>query len=146
MPSALRGVASKLRRGKKAEIFAAWDNLCVYCGAAPTTLDHFVPRSAGGKPKEENLVPACEPCNIVKGNQHPLEFLSNDPQRFKMILRGLMKFQGLGFLGQAPAPSGQQPVVAQVGEPGLEQRHEVGEPGAVLVDGDDHVPAGLRRA
>ena len=43
---------------------------CVYCGADAPTLDHIVPKSAGGKPYGwENQAPACGPCNWTKGNR-----------------------------------------------------------------------------
>lgn len=43
---------------------------CQYCGRKSNlTLDHIVPRSKGGKNSWENLVTACEPCNLRKGNK-----------------------------------------------------------------------------
>lgn len=46
---------------------------CQYCGKNNTfmTLDHVVPRSAGGKDTWENLVCACVRCNNKKGNRTP---------------------------------------------------------------------------
>lgn len=41
---------------------------CQYCRAPATTLDHIVPRSKGGSSTWENLVAACWPCNLKKGN------------------------------------------------------------------------------
>lgn len=40
---------------------------CVYCDAKATTVDHVRPLSRGGAEHEENLVPACKPCNSSKG-------------------------------------------------------------------------------
>jgi 5-methylcytosine-specific restriction endonuclease McrA len=43
---------------------------CQYCGAkrapADLTFDHVVPRSRGGKTAWDNIVAACDPCNIRK--------------------------------------------------------------------------------
>jgi 5-methylcytosine-specific restriction endonuclease McrA len=48
---------------------------CQYCGdiypSRELTLDHVTPRSAGGVSSWENLVAACYPCNIKKGNKIP---------------------------------------------------------------------------
>jgi 5-methylcytosine-specific restriction endonuclease McrA len=50
---------------------------CQYCGdSLPThelTFDHVVPRSKGGHTTWENVVTACSPCNLVKGNRLPRE-------------------------------------------------------------------------
>ena len=42
--------------------------------AAPShdlTFDHVVPRSRGGRTTWENVVAACAPCNLKKGNRMP---------------------------------------------------------------------------
>jgi len=48
---------------------------CQYCGVGfPTedlTFDHVVPRSRGGRTLWSNVVTACGPCNLVKGNRMP---------------------------------------------------------------------------
>ena len=45
---------------------------CVYCGAREElTFDHVVPRSRGGRTSWENVVAACSPCNLKKGNRLP---------------------------------------------------------------------------
>lgn len=48
---------------------------CQYCGEAqPThdlTFDHVIPRSRGGRTTWENVVAACGPCNLRKGNRLP---------------------------------------------------------------------------
>jgi 5-methylcytosine-specific restriction endonuclease McrA len=42
--------------------------VCVWCGAAATTVDHYpVPRALGGPATLENLVPACTRCNYSRG-------------------------------------------------------------------------------
>lgn len=48
---------------------------CQYCGRGfPThelTFDHVVPRSRGGRTTWSNVVTACSPCNLLKGNRLP---------------------------------------------------------------------------
>ena len=50
---------------------------CQYCGevfsAADLTLDHVIPRVAGGKTSWTNVVAACRPCNRKKGGRTPEE-------------------------------------------------------------------------
>ncbi len=50
------------------------NNKCQYCGTkTDLTLDHVLPRSRGGKDTWENLVTACNHCNVKKGNRTPEE-------------------------------------------------------------------------
>ena len=59
---------------------------CQYCGSPDDlTFDHVVPRSRGGQTTWENVVAACSPCNLRKGNMtmeqarmHPRQALQND--------------------------------------------------------------------
>jgi 5-methylcytosine-specific restriction endonuclease McrA len=48
---------------------------CQYCGSTDKslTVDHVIPKSRGGKSNWINVVVACKPCNLTKGNQTPLE-------------------------------------------------------------------------
>lgn len=52
-----------------------WD--CQYCGGHfrtnELTFDHVIPRSRGGHSSWENIVAACQPCNIKKGYHLPHE-------------------------------------------------------------------------
>lgn len=46
---------------------------CQYCGRKPAmrrgcNIDHVVPRSRGGRDAWENLVTACEPCDLREGS------------------------------------------------------------------------------
>ena len=46
---------------------------CQYCGGRfateQLTFDHVIPRSRGGRTLWENVVTACSPCNLHKGNR-----------------------------------------------------------------------------
>ena len=50
---------------------------CQYCGGAFATeiltFDHIIPRSRGGRTVWDNVVTACEPCNLRKGHRLPRE-------------------------------------------------------------------------
>ena len=50
---------------------------CVYCGSAEDiTIDHVVPRVAGGRSHADNLATACRTCNSSKGGRTPQEWRS----------------------------------------------------------------------
>jgi 5-methylcytosine-specific restriction endonuclease McrA len=53
------------RRG----VFARDGHRCQYCGATAESIDHVVPRSKGGEHTWENVVAACRPCNVRKGDR-----------------------------------------------------------------------------
>lgn len=48
---------------------------CQYCGnpfaADALTFDHVIPRCRGGETSWENVVAACAPCNLAKGDRIP---------------------------------------------------------------------------
>ena len=47
---------------------------CQYCGSREDlTFDHVVPRSLGGRTTWDNVVAACAPCNLKKGNKLPAQ-------------------------------------------------------------------------
>lgn len=54
---------------------------CQYCGLRDDlTFDHLVPRSKGGQTTWDNVITACSPCNLLKGDKlaedadmHPLQ-------------------------------------------------------------------------
>ena len=60
----------KFSRGN---IYLRDHNRCQYCGrkfpSSELSLDHVVPISRGGKSSWENVVCACLPCNVRKGNR-----------------------------------------------------------------------------
>jgi 5-methylcytosine-specific restriction endonuclease McrA len=59
------------RKISRRALFARDGWRCVYCGSAGgrLTLDHVVPRSRGGESIWENVVTACSPCNLRKGDR-----------------------------------------------------------------------------
>jgi 5-methylcytosine-specific restriction endonuclease McrA len=59
------------RRISRRALFARDGFRCVYCGSSThrLTLDHVVPRSRGGESVWENVVTACSPCNLRKGDR-----------------------------------------------------------------------------
>jgi hypothetical protein len=64
---------------------------CRYCGAdarhAKLHIDHVTPVSAGGDNDPENLVTACEDCNLGKA---ALELKPRLPRAFEFALAGLI--------------------------------------------------------
>lgn len=57
---------------KRRRLFKA-DPRCSYCGCdlnwLTATLDHVVPKSKGGTDTIDNLVLACQPCNVQKADR-----------------------------------------------------------------------------
>jgi hypothetical protein len=66
-------VAYVVKRRRYVEARLAVDPKCHYCPTILTyetaTIEHLVPRSRGGTWMQENLVLACAPCNVKKGNK-----------------------------------------------------------------------------
>lgn len=50
---------------------------CQYCGkeykSHDLTFDHVIPRALGGRTNWQNIVAACQPCNLKKGSKLPRE-------------------------------------------------------------------------
>ncbi|GAB4148164.1 MAG: HNH endonuclease [Candidatus Promineifilaceae bacterium] len=57
----------------KREILRRDEYTCQYCGRKThlLTIDHIIPRHAGGSHSWSNLVAACAPCNRRKGGKTP---------------------------------------------------------------------------
>ncbi len=51
-------------------VFARDESLCQYCGDRADSIDHVVPRSRGGEHAWDNVVAACRPCNLRKGDRY----------------------------------------------------------------------------
>jgi 5-methylcytosine-specific restriction endonuclease McrA len=82
LPCVVR-LLSRFRRFKRAvrfskqNVFARDHWRCQYCGErmeiCALTLDHVIPRSAGGKTSWENVVTCCRGCNGRKANRTPAQ-------------------------------------------------------------------------
>ena len=59
------------RKISRRALFARDGWKCAYCGTTSgrLTLDHIIPRSKGGESIWENVVTACAPCNLRKGDR-----------------------------------------------------------------------------
>ena len=69
---------------------------CRYCGKGPSkdnplTLDHIVPRAAGGTDRPDNIAAACRQCNYAKGDQPVEQFLHRKPVALARIQAQLKK-------------------------------------------------------
>jgi 5-methylcytosine-specific restriction endonuclease McrA len=51
------------------------NDVCVYCGAPPTNIDHIQPFARGGTHEWDNRAPACRTCNLTKNDLGLLKFL-----------------------------------------------------------------------
>lgn len=75
-PSSPRPISRRRR-----EIFERSGGACFYCNKVLTLdgnwhIEHQRPRALGGDDSLLNLVAACEPCNLAKGDRTALEFLA----------------------------------------------------------------------
>lgn len=64
------------RRKVVEDLVAAYGQACFYCKRAidfdDLTIDHYIPKAAGGPDTFENLRPACFKCNQEKADRVPL--------------------------------------------------------------------------
>jgi 5-methylcytosine-specific restriction endonuclease McrA len=69
---------------------------CQYCGSRDDlTFDHLLPRSRGGHTTWMNVVAACSPCNLRKGNMTPAEarmFPSQKPMQPSVLHRSWLDY------------------------------------------------------
>lgn len=91
-----RGLASEFRKDWLAEHLVRQKRRCAYCGVIMTdatdinapdrraSIDHVVPRSAGGSDTRENTVAACVFCNGCKGNMSADEWLAHPTRRARL--------------------------------------------------------------
>lgn len=82
MPAA-REAGAKPRRvpRRRREVFEKSGGRCFYCGTTLTLdgkwhIEHQMPRALMGPDELVNLVPACVPCNLSKGDRTALEFIA----------------------------------------------------------------------
>ena len=66
------------------------DGKCGYCGGAPETVDHIVPRSRGGPLSWENSMAACFRCNNRKADRTPAE------ANMALLFKPVVPTMGLG--------------------------------------------------
>jgi 5-methylcytosine-specific restriction endonuclease McrA len=81
LPTVIR-VLKMVKRNRKNIVAFSKKNIlrrdnytCQYCGYSNNllTIDHVMPKSRGGKSNWTNVVVACKPCNVNKGNLTPDE-------------------------------------------------------------------------
>jgi len=63
-------------------IYDAWSYECGYCGNEATSLDHIIPRFKSGSSNRDNLLPACQRCNMSKASE-PMEAWYKRQEFFK---------------------------------------------------------------
>jgi hypothetical protein len=67
-PSALKSNSEKLSTAQRTRVMERDAYRCRYCGGhEQLSIDHIVPRSAGGSSDDDNLQVLCVPCNARKG-------------------------------------------------------------------------------
>ncbi|WP_353963743.1 HNH endonuclease [Streptomyces sp. NBC_00237] len=49
-------------------LISLYGGLCAYCCQPAEVIDHIVPMNHGGTHSVDNVVPACSPCNLAKGD------------------------------------------------------------------------------
>jgi 5-methylcytosine-specific restriction endonuclease McrA len=76
-PECKRATSQKRRaagRVSAADMRAIMAQPCAYCGDKAVHVDHVTPIARVGTSDVENLVAACRPCNLAKGQRTALEF------------------------------------------------------------------------
>jgi len=70
--------SARHRRLRKMRLGQAAGWKCAYCGRRlwphTITLDHIIPKARAGSRIADNILPACEPCNVRKGSSRTLTF------------------------------------------------------------------------
>lgn len=104
------GLHCRISPGNRANTVLTRDNFaCVYCGTdllasldslLTASLDHIIPKSAGGTRHTDNLVASCYPCNQLKS--HALAFTISEGRsiigrhRTMLVLLLRERFAALG--------------------------------------------------
>lgn len=85
-------------------IYYHYGNKCCYCArklpSSELNLDHVIPRSRGGTTDWTNIVTACIPCNLRKGNRLPHEA---GMRLLVPVSRPRIK-QGITLVAKSPIP------------------------------------------
>jgi hypothetical protein len=79
--AAAAGARPKAVPRRRREVFEKSDGRCFYCGRVLKLdgkwhIEHQMPRALMGPDELPNLVAACMPCNLSKGDSTALEFLA----------------------------------------------------------------------
>ena len=79
----LFGTPARLTREEAMKVFKRDHFKCQYCGLdglhsyenwLVMTIDHIHPHARGGSRSMDNLVTACQPCNVLKGKREHASF------------------------------------------------------------------------
>jgi 5-methylcytosine-specific restriction endonuclease McrA len=62
-----RNGSTRAWRDLRAHVLLRDRQTCRYCGVPATHVDHVLPISRGGPTHPDNLVAACQRCNLQKG-------------------------------------------------------------------------------
>lgn len=105
---------SKLRR-----LFAQQHGRCIYCNSqmvlhqavwgepippSAATRDHIIPRAKGGKQLKNNVVAACNACNLARGSEAWSLFLARTAPTFSHFLVAYLHLSRcVNLSGQASA-------------------------------------------
>lgn len=87
-----RGKGLKAPRFSRRGVLVRDNHSCAYCGGHADTIDHVIPRDAGGTSTYENCVAACFPCNSKKANRFlkdlgwSLPFVPKAPSLYEHLL------------------------------------------------------------
>lgn len=79
------------------ETLEHFNNKCAYCGDATKDLqqEHVIPLSKGGYYTKQNIIPACQFCNISKHNRNLMDWYPNQPNYSKDRLDKINKWIGV---------------------------------------------------
>jgi 5-methylcytosine-specific restriction endonuclease McrA len=88
-----------IRKNRRYAIYERDNCTCAYCGITVipgkssllgkeqlATLDHIVPRNAGGNNKSDNLITSCVSCNSSRKDTPLFEYLKGDMSKIKQVL------------------------------------------------------------
>lgn len=80
------GARPKIVPRRRREVFDKSGGRCFYCGTALAVdgkwhIEHQMPKALMGQDELPNLVAACVPCNLAKGDRTALEFITERKSR-----------------------------------------------------------------